>query len=132
MGIVEIEKISSESQHIWVNRSNKVASAIVKVFIIDDHGHKVAYIPALELTGYGKSDKSALDMLKEAVGDYFHNLIALSPKKIQSELKKYGWTKGLFTKKYENSAFIDKKGILQNLELPDTTKIEESLMSLSA
>ncbi len=130
---VELEKINNQAeQHIWINKSKKVTSGIIKVFMIEDHGHKVAYIPSLDITGYGKSDKLAIDMLRDAIGDYFGSLVKLSQKKIQAELKKYGWEKGMFTKKYENSAFIDKKGVLQNLNLPITTNIEESLISVSS
>ena len=117
-----------KKQTLSINKRKKRINAKVNLFFITDGEFKVAFIPALNLTGYGKNNKEALDMLNEIGGDYFQSLVETTQAQMQSELSKYGWKKGTFkfNKQFENNTYIDKNGVLKNFKLPEDTPIEES------
>lgn len=122
-----------KKQTLSINKRKKKIKARVNLFFITDGEFKVAYIPALNLTGYGKNNKEALEMLNEIGGDYFQSLVETTQAKIQSELSKYGWKKGTFkfNKQFENTTYIDKDGVLRNFKLPEGTPIEESMAQVA-
>lgn len=122
-----------KKQTLSINKRKKKIKARVNLFFITDGEFKVAYIPALNLTGYGKNNKEALEMLNEIGGDYFQSLVETTQAKIQSELSKYGWKKGTFkfNKQFENTTYLDKDGVLRNFKLPEGTPIEESMAQVA-
>lgn len=104
----------------------------VRMFYIQDGEHMVAYIPALELTGYGKNKEDAKKMVDIIINDLFENLMKLSPAVMRNELLKLGWNVSrIFKKKFNNKTFIDKEGVLRNFELPKDTKIEEASLQMA-
>ena len=111
----------------------KFVKGTIKVFFLSDGEFRIAYTPALNFTGYGKDDDEAGDMLKEIIKDYLETLVNMSPYKAQKELEKYGWEKvSIFSKKkFENRSFVNKNGVLRNLDLPEDTPITESKLELA-
>lgn len=122
-----------KKQTLSINKRKKKINAKVNLFFITDGEFKVAFIPALNLTGYGKNNKEALEMLNEIGGDYFQSLVETTQAQMQSELSKYGWKKGTFkfNKQFENTTHIDKDGVLRNFKLPEGTPIEESMAQVA-
>lgn len=120
-----------KDQELQINKSKKRINATLQVFYIQDGAFKVAFIPALNLSGYGKSHKKACEMLEEVMSDYFHSLIVLKKDQLLSELSKYGWTTKLFRKQFINNTFVDKYGVLKNFKLPKNTPIKESMVEVA-
>ena len=106
-------------------RENRIKMSI-RVYRIKDHDYIIQYIPSLNLSGYGDSEEDALKMLKEVVRDYCENLVDLKPEMQEAELSKYGFKRERWKRKqFTSHVHVDKKGILQNFELPEDTPIEE-------
>src|SRR5206468_3977249 len=51
----------------------------------------VIYLPSLELSGYGETEKKAREILKFSMEEYFNFLLDMPLEKINSELSKLGW-----------------------------------------
>lgn len=112
------------SQSLTINKSKGSITGILERFIVKDGNFHVSILPALNISGYGKSSKEANEMLQEVLNDYFESLIKLKQELLEAELVKYGWKHGIFKKLFENTAFIDEYGVLKNFDLPeDTTNI---------
>lgn len=55
----------------------------------EDKTH-IAYIPVLDLCGYGKTEADAFESLKVAIGEYF--LYAVRKNTLIDDLRSHGWT----------------------------------------
>jgi len=119
-----------KEQTLIIHKAKGRINGTMKVFMIQDGEYWVTFMPALDLTGYGKTTDEADSMLKEALDDYFMKVINLKSDQIQKELSKYGWVKGFFSKRFKNSVYVDKEGILKNFELPKDTPIKESMVQV--
>ena len=131
---MSVDKLTISQGHkgpekLQINKSKKIITGEIKAFNIKDGSKIVIYVPSLNISGYGSSFEQAIDMLKEIIDDYFRELVKLKPENISIELKKYGWEKTIFHKRFEQKVFIDKDGVLKNFELPEDTKIEETMLS---
>ncbi len=137
MGLLRFKEIKNKDVNkphtatLVINKSKGKIKATFRVFHILDGNFKVAYIPALNLSGYGKSDENAYDMLKEVLSDYFGSLVSLRKDQLLSELGKYGWTAGFFAKQFTNNTYVDKDGVLKNFELPKDTPIVEKILEVA-
>jgi hypothetical protein len=49
----------------------------------------ICYCPALDLSGYGKTEKEALESYKYVMGEYFDYTV--KKKTLVADLKKHGW-----------------------------------------
>ena len=108
-------------------------TAVAEVWVVDfwDHDHRIAYIPSLQLSAYGKDSKEARNMLiKVVMLDFFDNLLKLPESRVSQELRKLGWQRDrFFKKKFRNSkSYIDKQGILKSFNLSPETEINEQLL----
>ena len=125
------DRIVTSNETIKIDFKHSV-KALLNVFTIVDGEYSVAIAPALNLSGYGKTDEGATEMLKEVIIDYFESLMNLQPYQALKELEKYGWEKQWFSKKkFENRAFIDEYGVLKNLELPENTPVKKSTLQVA-
>ena len=120
-------KPKSENDFLIIRPSEHKIRMSIRVYKIKDHNHFIQYIPSLNLSGYGDSEGDALEMLKEVVKDYCENLVDLRPELQEAELSKYGFKRERWKRKqFTSRVHVDKKGILQNFELPEDTPIEEA------
>lgn len=89
-----------------------------KVFQWKDHGHHMAYMPSLDLTGYGETPDQAKEMLDFSAKEYCEWLALLPQVQLDAELARLGWEKG---KPSEDSGYtcpyVDREGALQGFEL---------------
>ena len=101
------------------------------VYYFMDHHHHIAYMPSLQLTGYGDSRKEAVDMLFDTVlDDFCENLLELSSDKAGELLVTLGWKRHkIFHKKFSTTVYIDKEGVLRNFNLPLETRIESQVLT---
>jgi len=87
-----------------------------------DTNQFVIYCPEFDITGYGDTKSKAIEMMKFSLGEYFTHLLKLPMKKIEVELKEFGWKKiKLHNKEFSNS-YLDIGGNLKNFNA-----IEESV-----
>ena len=103
------------SQRLKINKSKRKIDCTLRVYTVDDGKFKVVYIPAFDLTAYGRNRNEAREMLKEVVNDYFDSLIDLTLYDMRTHLVGLGWSTGIFRKQFENFKEFDKKGICIHL-----------------
>ncbi len=57
--------------------------------IFEEEGSTIAYIPVLDLSGYGNGENEAVDSLKVVLDNYFS--YTTKKKTLMADLKKHGW-----------------------------------------
>ena|ERR1051325_8155385 len=119
-------------QFLVIRKHKNSIEINVKYFLITDGKFKVVFVPALNLSGYGKTAEEAHSMLEEAMDDYFGRIIKFKQDVLIHELSKFGWKLVSASKRFENRAYINKEGILRDFKLPEGTPIEERMVSLAA
>lgn len=99
----------------------------VHSFVSD--GYEFVYVPSLNLSGYGKTQEDARQMLNFCLKDFIKTLTDAGEAKAIDEIKSLGWKKHKFFNKY-NPPFVDKDGILREFNLSEETKIETSSIAV--
>ncbi len=89
-----------------------------------DTNQFVEYCPAFDISGYGDTKAEAIEMFKFSLAEYLEYLLGLPVKKVEQELKKFGWSKvPLHNKEYSNS-HVDIGGNLKNFNaIEDTVEV---------
>lgn len=73
----------------WKDGKNSVEMLLpVMLFIEDDTS--IAYIPILDLSGYGKDEKESIDSLKVVLSEYFSYTVRKNT--LLDDLRAHGWT----------------------------------------
>jgi hypothetical protein len=73
----------------WQNSNNKILVKLSLIFFEEDD-NKVVFCPALDLSGYGKTEQAAIESFKTTVDEYFH--YTSNKKSLYSDLEAHGWT----------------------------------------
>jgi len=73
----------------WKRDGNTVEMNLPVMFF-EDEGIQIAYIPVLDLSGYGKNEKEASDSLIVAINEYFTYTVRKNT--LIDDLKAHGWT----------------------------------------
>src|SRR5207244_6945156 len=79
-----------------------------------DTRQMVAYLPSLEISGYGASEAKALEILKFSVDDLFDHFIKIPIRQLEFELSKLGWKHNRLRKKEFSKAYVDFEGNLKD------------------
>lgn len=74
------EKDQNKKEEITLNLKKGSVSAIFKIWSIKEGDFTISILPSLGISGYGKQKEDAINMLDEALGAYFTNLIGLKKK----------------------------------------------------
>lgn len=114
LNLTKSKPVKQERLHIDVKKKKIISQINGYKFVDKDTKQVVVYIPALEISGYGETTEKADEMLKFNLKEYFQYLTTLSTDKIQIELSKLGWRKGIFKKEF-SKAYININGELKNL-----------------
>lgn len=72
--------------------------AKLSVFIYDNDGFKVAYAPALDLMGYGKTEEAAKESFEVVIEDFFET--AFERRTLSAYLASHGWSAKKLHKEY--------------------------------
>lgn len=80
--------------------------------------------PSLNVSGYGKSKKLAMQSFHHNMEVFCIDLFKLGLGERIKYLKELGWHKSKYFDKHYSKAFIDKEGILKNLETPELVSLE--------
>lgn len=78
------------------------------------------------VSGYGKNEKEADEMLSESMKSYFEYLIDLPVKRQLLELNKMGWSQRKLKRKEYSKAYVDRDGFLKNYDIDPSVNLEES------
>lgn len=129
--ITSVGKFPPKVETLHINKNSKRIKAIVKRIQYRDKDTRqiVIYIPTLEISGYGATEKKAIDMVKFSMDEYFTSLVDLSAKDMEKELAKHGWQhKNRYSNKEYSKAYIDADGKLQNFNAV-ADKVEVGVLS---
>lgn len=128
-----IRKVDKDSgqDSLQISFSSKKVKGSFRIYYFMDHGHYIAYMPSLQLTGYGDNRKEAVDMLLDVVlDDFCENMLELPIEKANNLLSSLGWKRNkLFHKRFSTASYVDKEGVLKNFNLPLETKIESEILT---
>jgi hypothetical protein len=69
---------------------NATVTVNLPVMIFEEEGTHIAYIPVLDLCGYGTTEMMASESLKIAVSEYFTYTVRKNT--LLQDLKAHGWT----------------------------------------
>ena len=121
----------NEQDSFQISFSSKKLKGSFRIYYFMDHDHYIAYMPSLQLTGYGDNRKEAVDMLIDIVlDDFCENMLELRVEKANELLASLGWKRNkLFHKKFTSTSYVDKEGVLRNFNLPLETKIESEVLT---
>ena len=73
----------------WKNRIQEIKCRLA-VIVFEDDGNHIFYCPALDLSGYGKSESDAYKSFHEVLSEYFR--YTSNKGTLAEDLKKLGWT----------------------------------------
>lgn len=116
-----------------VNRSKGQATCTCRRFTFTDKdtGAIVTLIPALDISGYGDTEKEAKEMLDRSLEFYFDSLLSISAAEMEKELIKGGWKRKQLKHKEFSKAYVDTKGNLNGFNVEaDKIKVEMETISI--
>lgn len=90
----------------------------------------VSIVPALNTSGYGKTEEEAQSDLQYNLNLFCKDLFSLNSEQRVTELKKMGWHNDKLFKKQFSSAFVDENGVLKNFDFP--TEVKKTSTELEA
>lgn len=122
---VKFSNIKLEQDGLRINKRRGLVHARLRAFRFLDNDTKqfVIYIPSLEMSAYGNTEKEADEMIRFSIDELMKNLIKLPLDKINAELLSLGWKRNAFHNKEFSNAYIDGEGVLQGMNVG--SKIEE-------
>lgn len=113
-----------DTLHIASGKSEVRGHVTVWKFTDKDTRQVVLVAPTFDMTSYGETEEKALEMLKQELVTLFEDLVHMSTKKLNEELRKMGWKKDAFRNKDFSSVLVDVEGQLQNFNAVDN-KVEQ-------
>ena len=108
------KKLTEDKLRINLNSGKIKLSSHLFKYRDKDTRQVVVYIPSLDITGYGATDKKAMEMINFAISNFFDWLTKLPHKQIDIELKKLGWEHVQYKSKEYSKSFVDEGGLLHS------------------
>ncbi len=114
--LVRIKKSSSDEESLHIHRATRKISSSVRFLTYRDKDTRqiVIYIPSLELSGYGETEKEAEKMIRFSLNEYCAYLLKLPQEKMIRELSGLGWTRSKIKAKDFSKAYVDIEGNLND------------------
>lgn len=84
----------------------------------------VAYVPSLEISGYGETKEKAQELLQISIEKFFDFLFS-DATTAYDELSKLGWKRSWYKKKEFSKAYVDVSGDLKDFAVADTIEVEQ-------
>lgn len=120
-------------EFIKVDKTKHQVTGSVTMMLFKDHDQVIAYIPSLDMSGYGTTEKEAEGMITVTVEEYFRSLLPQPLSVITQELLKYGWKQErYFNKRFHPEAYVDKAGVLMEFNLPQDAFIKEEALQVAS
>ncbi|QJW90857.1 hypothetical protein HNV11_16465 [Spirosoma taeanense] len=125
--------VSNQHEYIKINfaKKDKPGRAFLRVVTFKDGDYEIAYIPSLNLSGYGKTEQEAFYMLIEVVlKDYIDSLRQMTEAQVMAELREFGWERRPFLdKQLLNTEHFSLDKIAENFNLPAETEFHEKYVT---
>lgn len=86
-----LENTMTEKRRNYIRINKDGIDAQLDVFIYENDGFQIAYAPALDLMGYGKTVEDAKASFEVVIEDFFD--FGIQRKTLDTYLKEHGWTK---------------------------------------
>jgi hypothetical protein len=96
-------------------KGNKVELGL-NIYKGKQDGFILYYCPAIEVSGYGMTDKEAFDFIKENLEVFSHDVLDMHTKEREHFLATLGFKKERFHNKNFSKAYVDEDGILKNFD----------------
>jgi hypothetical protein len=110
--------------------SGRITAKLRKIQYRDkDTRQIVIYLPSVEITGYGTTEKKALEMINFLVDDFFEFLLNMKAVEVNQELIKLGWIKNKVRTKDFSKAYVDIEGKLQEFNAV-ADLVEEGVLTI--
>ena len=81
-------KEESRFSGTWVDEKHKI-DVTIPLIIFEDSGSQILYCPALDVSGYGRTEDEAYVSFKTSLGEFF--TYTLNKKTLRQELQRMGW-----------------------------------------
>lgn len=88
----------------------------------------VVVSPSLLVSGYGNTEKEALESFEENLKTFCHDLMSLNQEQRGVEIKKLGFLQVKYHNKNFSKAYVDENGVLQGL---DKTTVKTSMLEVT-
>jgi len=111
---------SSETENIVIS-ANRLRGTLNMYSGISGE-YWVSIMPSINTSGYGLTEEESVDDLKMNVDIFLKYLFSLTDARRQVELRKMGWAKNRYFKRKYSNTFVDKEGLLQNFDDPNSVK----------
>ncbi len=120
--------LGKQKEVIHIKKTGGKVDACLRVYkyIDKDTKHFVAYIPSLEISGYGYTKENALEMMESSLEEYFDFLLSLTGKKLEIELSKFGWKHDKLKNKDYSKSYVDISGNLKDFAV--TNSVEQEML----
>jgi hypothetical protein len=105
-GFIETIRINKQNIHIKVVRATGKEGEFY-----------VCIAPSVHVSGYGATKKEAQESFEENMKVFCDDILSLSPKDREHQLRILGFKKELFKHKNFSKTYVDKNGELQNFEV---------------
>lgn len=107
---------NKSDEFIRINRDKKKITAGLNFISFQDKDTEqfVVLMSTFDISGYGKTKEDAIEMIKASIEIFFSNLLSLSTKKMEKELKEMGFENQKNSTKEFSKAYVDVNGNLQD------------------
>lgn len=121
--------LEDETQYIRISKGT--IELRVRLFNWKNDGSFIAYLPAINVMGYGDTLEEAKETLKIIIDDFCESIMSLSAKERDKALFELGWHKEKLKRKNYSQAHVDKEGMLRDFEIEKDTAIQEETLEMS-
>lgn len=123
--------MQKQKEFLKMDFNNRTAKALILTYEFIDNDFYVAYYPSFNISGYGKNQEEAVEMLDVAFDEFLKELCDLGEVKGTEELKKLGWMRSpYFKKQFTSTTYVDREGVLKNFNLSEETEIKEHFVAV--
>ncbi len=108
--------LENQPQEDTVRIKDTVLTVEATVISGKDGEHFVSIVPSLMISGYGSTEKEAMDSLDENMETFCEDFMKLNNEQRKSELTKLGFSQVPYHTKNFSKLYVDENGLLQGLE----------------
>jgi hypothetical protein len=110
-----VTKITTDFQETLKVTKGRV-EASVKIYLGKQAGIWLYYCPSLEVSGYGRTKKQALESYNDSMEQFSEDIAEAKLSEKEKELRRLGWIRNKFFKKKYGNVSVDEEGVLQNFD----------------
>lgn len=116
MGTLEKTALDNKPDQETLRLKGNCLTFQVTIVSGKDGDHYVAFIPSLNISGYGSTEEEAVSSLDENIETFCEDFMRLTNDQRVHELSKLGFTRVKYHRKNFSKLYVDENGALQGLE----------------